>query len=53
MHHRNFQAVVAEMFQVKNEMSPEITCDIFAKRINNHHNLRHINHFETHFVRTV
>ena len=50
MHHRNFQAVVAEMFQVKNEMSPEIISD---KRINNHHNLRHINHFETHFVRTV
>ena len=41
------------MFQVKNEMSPEIICDIFTKRINNHHNLRYINQFETTFVRTV
>ena len=41
------------MFKVKNEMSPEIICDIFTQRINNHYNLRHINHFETPFVRTV
>ena len=34
-------------------MSPEIICDIFTKRINNHYNLRHINHFATPFVRTV
>ena len=34
-------------------MSPEIICDIFAKRKNNHYNLRHINHFETSFIRTV
>ena len=52
-HHRNFQVVAAEMFQVKNEMSPEVICDISPKRINNHHNLRYTNHFETHFVRTV
>ena len=41
------------MFKVKNEMSPEIICDIFTQRINNHYNLRHINHFETPFVRTA
>ena len=41
------------MFKVENEMPPEIICDIFTKRINNHYNLRHINHFETLFVRTV
>ena len=41
------------MFKVKNEMSPEIICDIFTQRINNHYNLRYINHFETPFVRTV
>ena len=41
------------MFKVKNEMYPEIICDIFTQRINNHYNLRHINHFETPFVRTV
>ena len=52
-HHINFQVVAAEMFQVKNEMSPEVICDISPKRINNHHNLRYTNHFETHFVRTV
>ena len=40
------------MFKVKNEMSPEIIRDIFTQRIN-HYNLRHINHFETPFVRTV
>ena len=52
-HHRNFQVVATEMFQVKNEMSPETICDISPKRINNHHNLGHTNHFESHFVRTV
>ena len=41
------------MFKVKNEMYPEIICDIFTQRINNHNNLRHINHFETPFVKTV
>ena len=41
------------MFKGKNEMSPKITCDIFTKRINDHYNLRHINHFETPFVRTA
>ena len=41
------------MFKVKNEMSPEIIYDIFTQRINNHYDLRHINHFETPFVRTV
>ena len=53
IHHRNIQTLAAEMLKVKNEMSPEIICDIFTKRINNHYNLRHINHFETLFVRTV
>ena len=51
-HHRNIQALATEIFKVKNE-SPEIICDIFMQRINNHYNLRHINHFETPFVRTV
>ena len=41
------------MFKVKNEMPPDIICDIFTKRINNHYNLRYINHFETTFVRNV
>ena len=41
------------MFKVKSEMSPEIICDTFTQRINNHDNLRHINHFETPFARTV
>ena len=53
IHHRNVQTLATEMFKVKNEMSPEIICDIFTQRINNHYNLRHINHFETPFVRTV
>ena len=39
--------------QLKNEISPEIICDICTQRINNHCNLRHINHFETPFVRTI
>ena len=45
--------LAAEMFQVKNEISPEIICDMFGQIINNHYNLRHINHFETPLVRTV
>ena len=41
------------MFKVKNELSPEISCDIYIQRINNHYNLRNINNFETPFVRTT
>ena len=54
IHHRNIQTLATEMFKVKNKQrSPEIICDIFTQRINNHYNLRHINHFETPFVKTV
>ena len=53
IHHINIQTLATEMFKVKNELFPEIICDIFMQRINNHYNLRHINHFETPFVRTV
>ena len=53
INHRNIQTLAAEMFKVKNGMSPEIICDIFTKRINNHYNLRYINHFGTPYVRTV
>ena len=41
------------MFKVKNEIFLEIICDIFTQRIHNHYNLRHMNHFEKPFVRTV
>ena len=51
--HSNIQALATEMFKVKNKLSSEISCDIFAQRINNHYNLRHINHFETPFGRIV
>ena len=30
IHHRNIQTLANEMFKVKNEMSPEIICDIFT-----------------------
>ena len=53
IHHRNIQTLATEMFKVKNEISPEIICDIFTQRMNNHYNLRHINHFQTPFARTV
>ena len=45
IHHRNIQTLAAEMFKVKNEMSPEIIYDIFTQRISNHYNLRHVSHF--------
>ena len=41
------------MLKVKTELSPEIICDIFTQGINNHCNVRNINHFEVPFVRTV
>ena len=50
IHYRNIQTFATKMFKVKNEISPEIICDIFVQRINNHYNLRHINHFETPFA---
>ena len=53
IHYRNIQTFATKMFKVKNEISPEIIYDIFAQRINNHYNLRHINHFETPLERTV
>ena len=31
IHHRNIQMLAAEMFKMKNEMFPEIICDIFKK----------------------
>ena len=37
------------MFKVENELSPEITSDLFTQRIDNHYNLRNINHFEAPF----
>ena len=40
---------ILKRLQLKNEISPEIICDICTQRINNHCNLRHINHF----VRTI
>ena len=39
------------MFKEKNELPPENICDIFTQRINNHYCMKHINHFETFFVR--
>ena len=53
IHYRNIQTFATKMFKVKNEISPEIICDIFTQRINNHYNLRYINHFETPLARTV
>ena len=53
IHHRNIQTLANEMFKVKNELSLEISCDIYIQRINNHYNLRNINNFETPFVRTT
>ena len=41
------------MFKLKKKLSPEITSDILIRRTNNHNNLRHTNHFETVFVRSV
>ena len=41
------------MLKVKNELPPEIICDISTEGINNHYNLRNINHFKTSFVRTA
>ena len=51
--HRKIQTLATEMFKVRTDMSPESICDIFTPRINNHYDLRHINHFETPFGRTV
>ena len=53
IHHRNIPTHTAEMFKVKKKMSPEIIFHTFTKRINNHYNLRYINHFEIPFERTV
>ena len=53
IHYRNIQILATEMFKVKTELSPEIICDIFTQRMNNHYNLRNINHFETPFVRPI
>ena len=39
IYHRNIQTFTTEMFKVKNEMSPEIICDILTQRINNRYKL--------------
>ena len=53
IHHRSIQTLATEMFKLKNEISREIICINFIQRMNNHYSLRHINHFETPFVRTA
>ena len=53
LHHRYIQTLVTEMFKVKNELPPEIICDISPEGINNHYSLRNINHFKTSSVRTA
>lgn len=40
IHHKNMQALAAEMFKIKNAMSPEIVSDILLLRTENHHNLK-------------
>ena len=53
IHHRSIQTLATEMFKLKNEISREIISINFIQRMNNHYSLRHINHFETPFVRTA
>ena len=53
IHHRNIQTFAMEMFKVKNELSPQITSDLFTQRINIHCSLRNNNHFETPFPKPV
>ena len=33
IHHKNIQALALEIFKVKQKLCPEITCDVFMKRI--------------------
>ena len=51
--HKNIQTLAVEMLKVKNWISPEIALDVFTLRIDNHCNLRNVNHFETQLVRTI
>ena len=53
IYHRNIQTLAIQMFEVKKRLSPEFTSNIFMQRIDNHYNLRNINHFGTPFVSTV
>ena len=48
--------MVRSLYTIETFKRLQLKCfiwDIFTQRINNHYNLRHINHFETQFVRTV
>ena len=53
IHHKNIQALVIEMFQVKHKLCPAITSDIFMERINNHYNFRYGPDFITSQVNSV
>ena len=46
IHHRNIQALVTEMFKVKNNISPEIMKELFAPKIS-HYDLRNNISFES------
>ena len=53
INHRNIQNLVIEMCQVKSELGPMITANVFTKIPENHYNLRNYNGFRLPFARTV
>ena len=51
-HHRNIQALLTEVFKMKNELAPPIMESILTKRFNTY-NLRNFQEFPTERKRTV
>ena len=53
IHNRNIQILATEMFQIKNDLSPEIMTERFDQRNEHHYNLRNNVLFITPQIRTV
>ena len=49
----NIHAFAIEMYKVVNGMSPEIMNEVFNKRSNSHHNLRHTSQFSVNPIHSV
>ena len=53
IHHRNMQNLAIKINNVKNELAPTITANVFTTITENHYNLLNYNGFRLPFARTV
>ena len=53
IHHNNIHALAIEMYEVANDMSPDIMNEVFKLRSTPHYNLRQTSHFSTDPIHSI